>query len=128
MTDILLDAFGDLDLSTGDLQLVTGVDAIVQDLRSALRFVRGEWFLDQRIGVPYFKREDFETTILGVKNPNLAAIRGLYSRTILAVPGVLRLDSLAVLFDRAVRTLTVNFSALVEGSDTPLAFSEEIIL
>lgn len=43
--DLKLDiASDDIDVSTGDLVLVEGTDAIIQHLQIRLRFFLGEWF------------------------------------------------------------------------------------
>jgi len=86
MKDLKLDTFGELDLSSGDLQFVTGADAVAQHLRIRLRFFLGEWFLDTRVGIPYF-------SVFFIKQPNLAAIEAIYRRAIQTVPGV---DSLEI--------------------------------
>lgn len=121
MSDLKLDSFGDLDLGSGGFEIVDGTDAIIQHLRIRLQFVKGEWFLDTRLGIPYF--EDILT-----KAPNLIAVRGIFSRAIADTPGVLELGDITLDFAPTTRRLTVNFSALLDGSDTPLDFSEVFIL
>ena len=55
MTTIKLNSDGDLDFSSGGLELLEGVDEIVQKLDTRLQFFLGEWFLDQRLGIPYYE-------------------------------------------------------------------------
>lgn len=104
-----------LDPATGDLalpvQLITGADCVAQRLRIRLRFWLGEWFLDQRLGIPYVR------SVL-VKNPDLVLIRSIFRRVILSTPGVARLDSLVLTHDRAGRRLVIeDFRAtFVDGS------------
>jgi len=109
--DLLLDpSSGDLSIQFGDLQLVyddpdnKNPAGIVSDVRSRLQFFAGEWFLDQSIGLPYYQQ-------ILVKNPNLAAVKALFYREILATPGISSITSLTLDFNRAQRQLTVTYSA-----------------
>lgn len=100
--DLRLTEDGDLALAGGDLVLVSGQDAIVQDLRMALRFFAGEWFANQDAGVPYFEQ-------VLVKNPNVTQLRGVFRAAVLGRPGVKELLSLELDVDPALRTLGVTF-------------------
>lgn len=95
---------GDLYLSAGALVWVDGVEATKQAIAQRLRHVRGEFFLDQRTGVPYFG-------VLLRKNPNLRAASAAISAAIASVPGVLAVDSVAISVDRPTRRASVEFSA-----------------
>lgn len=119
--DIKLDVDGDLDISTGDLQLISGVDFIVQSLKIRLQFFQGEWFLDTRLGMPYFQE-------ILVKSTTSKAIAAIYEEAILESPGVLEVHDLLVEFDGATREARISFNAVVEGSDIPLDFSTEFII
>lgn len=109
----------DLTLEKGDLDLVDGVDAIAQHLRIRLRTFKGEWFLDERIGVPFFD------TIL-VKNANLAAVQSVLRRAVLTTPGITGIDQLDVDLDAATRVLTVTMRA--QSTSGPVALSEEVVI
>ncbi len=119
--DIKIDSSNDLDITTGDLQIVTAGDAVSQHLRIRLRFIRGEWFLDLRIGIPYFEE-------VLVKAINLMSVRGIFAEVIRDTPGVISLGDLTVDLDRSSRVLGLPFSALLDGEDTPRTFDEELIL
>jgi hypothetical protein len=99
---------GDLALTNHAFALVEGVQQIRQRLASRLQFFLGEWFLDLRQGIPYFR------DVL-VKNPNLDVIRSLMRRVILDTPGTLSLVKLEIELDSSARTLSVAFEAVVEG-------------
>ena len=80
-----------------------------QRLQTKLRFFLGEWKLDTRKGLPFFR--DFF-----VKNPNLTVARASIANVITSDPGVANLDDLALTFDAATRNLTVRFSTtLIDG-------------
>lgn len=122
MTDFAMDlATGDLDLSRDDIHFVTDADAVAQHLKIRLRFIRGEWFLDQRVGIPYQSQ-------IWVKNPNLAAIQTIYRRAIVSTPGVDKLERLDLSLDAAVRQLRLDFSAKLAGENIARDFSEVFIL
>lgn len=121
MSDFKLDTFGELDLTTRDLQFVTGADAVAQHLKIRLRFIRGEWFLDQRIGIPYYSQ-------IFVKSPNLAAVETIYRRAITETPGVESLDRFDFDFDARTRELSITFSAKLEGDEIARDFTEVFIL
>lgn len=122
MSDIKLDASNnDIDLSNNQLELVDETDAIAQHLLVRLRFFKGEYFLDQRLGVPYYQ------SIL-VKNPRLVVVRSIFREVILETPGVLELLRFDLDFDTTTRTLSTDFSVRVTTQETPLDFSEEFII
>jgi hypothetical protein len=79
----------------------------------------GEWFIDTSQGVPYVG------TILGVKNPNINAIRGLFRSIILNTPGIVAVTELKVVYNPGARTLYYSFAAydntgaIIQGADTP---------
>jgi len=81
---------------------------------------KGEWFLDTRVGVPYYD------SIL-IKNPDLVVIRSIFRNAILSTPGIANLDALTTAFDAASRKLTVEFTAIKEDGGT-LDFSKEFII
>lgn len=80
--DLFLDKeTGDLDLTNNSFSLVEGAASIDQHWRIRLLTWLGEWFLDQRVGIPYIR------DIL-VKNPNLAIVRSVFHRASLDTPGI----------------------------------------
>ena len=92
MSDLALDNTGDLLVESDALSLVEGDDAIVQQLTVRFLFVLGEWFLDTRIGIPYFG------DIL-IKNPDLSRVRAIFQETVLTTPGVASLEEFNLPFD-----------------------------
>ena len=110
-------AFKDLaiDWATGDLSVpirfVEGVDAIVQNLRIRLRFMLGEWFLDQRLGIPYIEQ-------IFVSSPDVPLVDALLKRAILTTPGIAAVPVFQSRFESAERRYYVDrFEAkLIDGS------------
>ena len=56
---------GDIDLTNGAFSLVSGIDAIRQNIQIRCQFILGEWFLNRLEGIPFF------TEILGTRNKEL---------------------------------------------------------
>lgn len=112
MADFLLTTSGDLDLTTNDLQLVTGIQAIRQELQIRYRFFLGEWFLNRNEGTPW------QIDVLK-KNPNEARVRAMLTEVALGTPGVNEIRSLDIDIASATRIMTVTgeFGALLDGSE-----------
>ncbi len=103
-TDADEDDFNDLVVEDGDLQIVQGKEAILQDVLQRLRVFLGEWFLDTTVGLPYFQE-------ILVKNPDQGKIDALFINQVLGTPGVVQLDSWSFQVDLTRRILTVAFKA-----------------
>jgi len=113
---------GDLAIVGGDLLVLgktaeTRVQYIRQKIAARFKFFLGEWFLDQREGVPYY-REVF------VKNPNIPLIRSLFLRVLRQTPGVLSVPTFSVNFDPSARELTFDFQAVVDGGELVVAAND----
>jgi hypothetical protein len=118
--DLQIDNTNDLVFTNGDLVVLDGVDAIVQQIGIRLRYIKGEWFINPSEGMPYYD------SILGQKAPNLAAVVALFRRVILDTPGVVAVSGLTVQYDPNERTLTVNFDATADTGEV-LTFSDFIV-
>ena len=91
MTDVKLNAAGDIDLSSGGAELVEGIDASAQSLKIAFQSFQGDWFLDLDDGLPYIGR-------IFVKNVNEGDITSLYFQQAQKQPDVASVDRVAVTF------------------------------
>jgi len=111
MTEWALDTSGDIFLdANGDLALVTGVDAIAQNLRTRYLFFLGEFHLDRTLGVPWIER-------ILTKDPELTVVNGILRQVALEADGVLSISNFSSELDPATRRLAVSFDAeTVEGS------------
>lgn len=119
--DLQLDTIGDLRLTDAgdDLVLVDGIDAIAQDLTTRLRTFQGEWFLDTRIGMPYFQK------VLGQK-PRIGVLQSLFGEAILSTPGVNSFNDLSIDYSGVNRVLSISFRAdTVSGT---LEYKKEFIV
>lgn len=91
---------GDLDLSQGLRRTTTMPQYVAQRLRQNLSFFLGEWFLDQRQGLPYWKR------IIGQRF-DASLIEQIFRKACLATAGVSRVERLQVAFNRRTRALSI---------------------
>jgi hypothetical protein len=100
-----------LDPATGDIalpiQIVYGEHAVLQRVYVRFKLFLGEWFLDQRIGVPYY-RDIF------IKNPDSILISFIFRQVLLTTPGIKDVASFLARLDRPTRRLYVNFEATLE--------------
>ncbi len=113
MTDIYLDTVThDWVFTDGDIQLVTGIDLIIQQIKIRLYLFKGEWPYDTTQGLPFF------TDIL-VKNPDLRRIRSIFYDAIMGTDGVTAVNELELLYDASARTLSISF-----GVDTIYGVSD----
>lgn len=100
-----------LDATKKTPYFVRGPEYVKRKIAARLKFFLGEWFLDQRLGVPWI-RDAF------TQNPDLDIIRSIFRTVILGVQEVATLDKLNLTFDRASRSLAVEFNAtLVAGGE-----------
>ena len=120
MADLQLDQNGDLLIQDDALKIVDGDDAIVQHLSIRLRFFKGEFFLDTRLGVPYFDQ-------VLIKNPDLVSVRGILREVILETPGIDTIDAFSTEFDGLTRKLAVTFTATKIDGEV-LDFSQEFLI
>lgn len=108
MGDLSLDlnrtslTFGDLVLNNGDLVINSGVEAVRQNIIQKLKTYLGEWFLDNRIGVPYYEQ-------ILIKNPKQGNVDAIFQNVILSTPGVLSLDRYRTVFDTTQRRYELSF-------------------
>ena len=118
MSDIQIDTVTeDIELVGNDFVLTEGVDAISQHLSQRLKTFLNEWFLDNRIGVPYFEhvlKKNFDPVIVDT----------VFKKEIINTPGVLELLAFNADLDKVARTLQITFKA--RTSEGIIDFSEEL--
>lgn len=111
LTDFLQDASGDWDLTRGLVRVPDRATYVRQNLRTALNFWLGEWFLDTREGI------DFFGLVYG-KKYDRRLLEALLRDAAIATPGVGFVESIALRYDNAARTLYADLVAVTsEGDD-----------
>lgn len=102
---------GDLRVSGVDFVVVSGIDATLQEVAVRLRWLRGEWFLDQREGVPY-------VGVVFRKGASLSLIRQVFRTEILRVPDVARVQRIEITRDPSSRRSTVLVEIVTRSGET----------
>ncbi len=97
---------GDIAIVDNDLMLLDGISYVAQKMASRFKFFLGEWFLDKREGVPYF-RDVF------TKNPDLNVIRSVFRQVALSIPSVASLPRFNTIYSPSVRELAFDFQAVL---------------
>lgn len=112
MKQMKLDENWDLPLTNYNFPFVTGLDALVQKIKSRLLTFYGEWFLNVTVGIQYM---DY----VFIKNPSIQVIEAIFADCIRNTTGVTKLVSMSSVFDRAERKLTTTFTVeTVYGTTT----------
>ena len=125
MSDLSLDlkkssaTYNDLLIKDGDLVLTSdaetgGTQPVLQNILQRLRFMLGEWFMDNTQGLPWIQQ-------IFVKNPNQANIDALLLNTILGTPGVLGVSYYNFQANFSQRILNVQFNAI--STSGPITYS-----
>lgn len=130
MADISLDlsnpnsaTYRDLLITNGDLTLTSdanplGTNPILQDILQRFRMFLGEWFLDNTQGVPWFQQ-------ILIKGYDQSKINAIFLNIILAVPGVLLLNSYSFTINTEFRSLVVQFNA--QTTSGPINYAGSIV-
>jgi hypothetical protein len=85
------------------LWFIEGADRVAQQIKINLLSLLGEWFLDNRYGVPYLEE-------ILVKNPHIASVETILRNHISSVPNVIRIEYFGMDWNRQTRSLSVEFS------------------
>jgi len=118
---------GDLKLVNGDFVWLTADDpeATAQAIARRLGTYKGEWFLDQKEGFPWFQ------SVLG-NGRSPARIKALMRRAISSTPGVRSCTLVSYELDRQLRELSVEWKAFFDdgkiyaSSDFDVAYIVEV--
>lgn len=98
-------------ITNRDLTLTpTLSEYVAQKLKLHLSIFKGEWFLNNTLGIPYFQE-------IFVKNPNLSRIEDVFKREIISIMGVESIQSFFLTYDNSTRELTVTFTAVLTNSE-----------
>lgn len=111
---------GDLELVNGSPRVASGSEYALQKAKVRCQFFLGEWFLNSKEGIPYFR------DVL-IKNPNPDTVRNLFRRTILSVPGITAVNSLSYTLDTKTRVASIQFQATYQD-DAPQPVSLQFTL
>ena len=89
MTSLKLTEGGDIAIENNSLQIISDSEEVAQKIKTVLKTIRGECFLDTTKGIPYI------TDVVG-KNRNLNLIADLIKNEVLSIEEVDSLDSFSI--------------------------------
>lgn len=92
-------------------RVLRGAPAVAQKIGVRFRFFLGEWFLDTRLGVPYFSE-------VLIKNPNPILISAVFRKVLSTTQGVQRVLDFQARVDPLTRTLYPTFRAVLLDGET----------
>ena len=113
MTDIFLDPLTDdiaIDAQGRARLTASPEEDVRQLLRTRLRRFLGEWFLDTRLGVAYFR------DVL-IHAPNMSVIRALFMKEVSETPGVANVTKLELNWDTPTRLLNVELAVALDTGE-----------
>lgn len=100
----------DLDVSGFDIRLTKdGMEAFIQRLKIKLMFFKGEWFLNQNFGIPYFDE------IFGKSVDSKDAVDNIFKLAIVEMEGVDKLIKFSSTFNAPTREFSLSFSVIYNG-------------
>lgn len=120
LESLALGTTGDLDIASGTTRVIKGADCAKQRIKIALDIFLGEWFLDLRVGIPYFR------DIL-VHSPNSETVRSVIRKGIMNTPGIVDVRELTIVLDTAKGKASVDFTAVYENQQEVSGFLALII-
>lgn len=103
--DIKISDDGYLYFTDKDLELATGSDAAAQDIRSRIRFIKGEYFLDTEAGVDYMG-------VVFQKNSDYNIVNNEFKDAILESPHVEAIIDYSLTIEKSTREATLECSVL----------------
>jgi hypothetical protein len=108
-----LDENKDIKLTSGkNLSLIYSPQNVAQQIEVRLRTFKGEWFLNQNLGIPFF------TQIL-TKTRDKNRADTIFQNEVLKLSEVIKIDQFESNIDRRTREYTItNLSVKVESGET----------
>jgi hypothetical protein len=103
------------------LRVIRGAEAVAQRIRIRFRWFLGEWFLDTRQGVPYFR------DVL-IKNPDPILISFIFRQVLLTTPGVKSVAKIQAALDKQTRALQIDFEATLDDGTILAPTAEPFII
>jgi len=106
--DLYLDDSGQLEWIGSDISDAEDYSRMVlQRIRCRLLLIRGEWYMDQRVGTPWREK-------VWVKGASIDVIRRIIEQVAEGTPGVDSVDSLELTLDATHRTMTIDLVATTD--------------
>lgn len=112
MKSFKLDKFGDVVITDNKIELVEGIDLLIQTLKQVLNTNLGEWFNDEDEGIDYH--------VILTKNPNYELIQDTINTAVQQVADSqdVNLETDNFTFETKGRDLAITFTLTVNGEDS----------
>ena len=118
--DLKLNSRHDIDLDNGDFSLTQDEsESLSQRLKIKLLTFKGEWFLNEDAGIPYYQR------ILQKGTPK-ETIDIIFKRAIAEEPDVISIVAFSSTFDKINRVYSLNFKVQSVNAKEPIPVEIEI--
>lgn len=89
----------------------TDGEYIAQKIENLLLFFKGEWFLNEDLGLPYYD------DIL-IKNPDLNLVTNLFKSEVLSIEEIKSIKKFEVNYNNSTRILSINWTVISSSGDT----------
>jgi hypothetical protein len=90
----------------------TRLEYLTQKIRHTLSLVKGEWFFNREIGVPYIPNEDLDKRLHG------GIIEAGIQSEIMKIEGISKMFRFDSSMNPATRTLTIDFTVQLDTGET----------
>ena len=111
----------DLDISSGGLQMIEGVDGLVQRVRTRLTTFRGEIFNSPGTGVPWL------TQVFSGGIPTVSTLNAAIFSALETVDGIKEIRKIEYSFTKETRSLRIDLDILDETGATVNVTLESIV-
>lgn len=108
MKTFKVDGDGFIDTSSNSIELVTESEALVAIIKQKYKMNLKEYYLDTRLGIPYFDQ-------VLIKSYNLRTLENIFKRVLLNFDEIVEIRKFSVVPDDSTRILTVSFECLTES-------------
>jgi len=117
-TDIAIDNYtNDVAYENGRIKYTINADEVLQRVRTCLRRIEGEWFLDTNAGVPYFNGE-----MLGGKD--VEYVKLVLRKEILRIVGVKEIQTIDIAMNSTTKHVSVSITIKID--DIIYSLTEEL--
>jgi len=112
MKDIYIDpSTNDIVINNYDIRLTQSIqEYIAQKTDIVLSTFRGEWWLNEDLGIPYFQE-------IFIKNPNIPQIDSIYKAEIMGITGVQTIVNYKNEYNPQTRESLITFTEILDTGE-----------
>lgn len=103
MRTFAIDSNGNIDVSTRSLVVVDEIVALKEHIQQKYSMFLGEYFLDTRLGIPYYEN-------ILIKQYSAFNVETILKRVLFNIDEVYSIDSFVLDFETSERYLDIDFS------------------